>query len=155
MVAREGFEPSKHYAQNLKSCPFDQTRVSRIINWIEKKINRNRLETPITHTAAMERVISYDNNKEIKLSPREPLFIRRILPSNLFILFIWQTLLSIPAWKLIPCGILSVMWEMHWRKKSNYLYWRRNQLKESLHLLLDKTTKVVCRKIQVLCPFLD
>ena len=30
MVARVGFEPTKHYAQNLKSCPFDQTWVSRL-----------------------------------------------------------------------------------------------------------------------------
>ena len=27
-----GFEPTKHYAQNLKSCPFDQTWVSRLVS---------------------------------------------------------------------------------------------------------------------------
>ena len=45
MVARGRFELPKHYAQNLKSCPFDQTWVSRIINRIEKDRN---LSNPLT-----------------------------------------------------------------------------------------------------------
>lgn len=50
MVARVGFEPTKHYAQNLKSCPFDQTRVSRIIecdvgNALEKEVQLSLLTT--------------------------------------------------------------------------------------------------------------